>query len=122
MYMISLLQFPPRNVKCPRKATRRVLWRYSTFSSRRNVSISDVTIDAQPDVIIRYDIARVTYARELQAERKGMCVYTEYPKEISLNKRAVFQDHRSMAVNVQTVTDFHSDMKHTDSYSSVLPL
>ena len=55
-------------------------------------------------------------------KEKVCASYTEYLKEISLNKRAVFQDHRSMAVNVQTVTDFHSDMKHTDSYSSVLPL
>ena len=73
-YMISLLQFPPRNVKCPRKATRRVLWRYSTFSSRWNVSISDVTIGTQPDVLIRYYITRFTYARELQAKRKGQHV------------------------------------------------
>ena len=45
-----------------------------------------------------------------------------HPKENSLNKYNVLQGHRSIAVNVQTITDYHVDTKHTDSYSPVLPL
>ena len=42
--------------------------------------------------------------------------------EIDVNKQDAFQDHRPIAVNVQTLTDYHSDADHMKSYSPVLPL
>ena len=116
-YTISIFQFPPRNTKCSRKAARRVLWRHSAYSSWRGGPVSAVTTGTQSCGLIRkYEVARITWARELQSERKGM---RSILNEIDMNKHDAFQDHRPIAVNVQTLTDYHSDMDHMKSYSSV---
>ena len=119
-YMISIFQFPPRNSERSWKAARRVLWRHSATSPRRSVPNSDVTADTQSGDIPWHDVARVgAYACKCQAEREGMrALYCSISKR-SRWKHTARQEHCSIAVNVHTATDYHVDIKHTDSCSPV---
>ena len=122
-HTISVFQLRPRNSKCSRKATRRVFWRHSASSPRRSVPDSDVTTDTQSGYLPRHDVARVgAYSWKCQAEREGMRALYCLISKRSRWKHTARQEHCSIAVNVHTATDYHVDIKHTDSYSPVLPM
>ena len=52
-------------------------------------------------------------------KKKYACLIRSILNEIDVNKQDAFQDHRPIAVNVQSLTDYHSDMDHMKIYSSV---
>ena len=74
-----------------------IMWTHSEVRSR------------QDHLSSRTSIRKKRYARLIRS----------ILNEIDANKQDAFQDHRPIAVSVQTLTDYHSDMDHMKNYSSV---
>ena len=76
-----------------------------------------------PGVAYQYQMSRPTPNQVISStlgsfklKEKVCASYTIY---FHMHKHDAFQDHRPIAVNVQTLTDYHSDADYMKSYSSV---